>query len=204
MRFIRLAAGLVLVALSIFIFYFFVYLPFIPVNPENAGFRLDDFFKNWYGEESVVVHQEVEAESTATATTNRKIYKPIFKLKIPNLKQTYDVYDGADRDTLMRGPAHIRGTAYPGEPGNVCISGHRVTYGGPFRHIDKLKAGDRLLIQYKGKVYEYQVVWIKRVRPDENWVLTPTTVPSLTLTTCDPPFSARYRLVVRAVQINEK
>lgn len=201
MNYVRLAVGFLLVGVSIFVFYFFVYLPFVPVDPENPGYRLDDFIKNWYGEEKVVVHSN-EEESTQTPVI-KKTYKPIFKLKIPSLNRSFNVYDGADRNTLMRGPAHIKGTAYPGDSsGNVCISGHRVTYGGPFRHVDRLKAGDRLIIEAGSRVYEYQVVWIKRVKPAENWVLAPTVMPSLTLTTCDPPFSARYRLVVRAVMVN--
>lgn len=203
MRFFKLATGLTLVALSLFIFYFFVYLPFVPVNPENPGFRLDDFFKNWYGEERILVHQPDSEETTETPPV--KIYKPVFKLRIPALNKAYSVYDGADRQTLMRGPAHIKGTAYPwDERGNVCISGHRVTYGGPFRNLDRIKPGDSVIIETGDVRYYYQVIWVKRVRPDENRVLEATDKPALTLTTCDPPFSARYRLVVRAVLTGKK
>jgi sortase (surface protein transpeptidase) len=46
------------------------------------------------------------------------------------------------------------------------------------------------------------VSWSRVVDPDASWVLAPTDVPSLTLTTCAPRFSASRRLVVRAVQVS--
>jgi LPXTG-site transpeptidase (sortase) family protein len=54
------------------------------------------------------------------------------------------VVEGASRGDLHRGPAHVRGTAYPGARGNVVIMGTRVIWSGPFRHLDDLSRGDRI------------------------------------------------------------
>jgi sortase (surface protein transpeptidase) len=46
------------------------------------------------------------------------------------------------------------------------------------------------------------VRWQKIVGPRATWVVKPTLVRALTLTTCNPRFSSRERLVIRAIQIS--
>jgi len=121
----------------------------------------------------------------------------IFVLRIPDISIETRVYEGTSKRVLMSGPGHLRGSAMPGERGNCVISGHRVTFGGPFYRLHKLKPGNRIIVEFKKKRYIYEVKWIKRVKPEEIWVAKFTSTPSITLTTCDPPFSGRYRLVVR-------
>lgn len=128
----------------------------------------------------------------------------VFKIKIPSINLVETVYEGTEKRILMSGPGHIRGTAYPGKKGNCAISGHRVSFGAPFYNLHKLNKGDKIFTYYQNREYIYQVIWLKRVKPGDTWVIAPTEIPSLTLTTCDPPFSAKYRLVVRAVLIKKE
>lgn len=130
--------------------------------------------------------------------------RAVFSLEIPSIGVKEKVYEGTSKRVLMSGPGHIKGTALPGEKGNCVVSGHRVTYGGPFRNLHKLEKGDEVIVRYSGRRFVYIVVWKKRVLPREVWVAAPTELPSLTLTTCDPPYSAKYRLVVRAVLSEKK
>lgn len=130
--------------------------------------------------------------------------QPIFLLRIPAIDLREVVYEGTSRRALMSGPGHLKGSAMPGEKGNCVISGHRVTFGGPFRRLNDLKVGDLIYIVYRKKEYIYAVRWKRRVKPNAVWVAAPTSTPSVTLTTCDPPFSARYRLVVRGEFIGTK
>ena len=46
------------------------------------------------------------------------------------------------------------------------------------------------------------MAWQRIVSPFAVWVLNPTKRRALTLTTCHPRFSARERLVIRAVQVS--
>ncbi len=103
-----------------------------------------------------------------------------------------------DIENLKRGPGHVPGTALPGEPGNCVISGHRTTYGAPFRDIDRLKPGDPVILQTKKGLYEYRVSGQRVVVPEDLRVLEPTPHPTLSLTACHPRFSASRRLVVTA------
>ena len=119
-------------------------------------------------------------------------------ITIPTIGLNQVIVNGTDKSQLQLGPGHYIGTAMPGEAGNVGIAGHRTTWGRPFRNLDKLHEGDRIFITTPRAAVMYRIVWIKIVQPDDVSVVAPTSVPSLTLTTCNPPYSAATRLVVRA------
>jgi LPXTG-site transpeptidase (sortase) family protein len=108
------------------------------------------------------------------------------------------VLSGQSRANLKRGPAWVDYTDLPGPTGNVGISGHRTTYGAPFRNLDQLEPGDTIDLYSPYRRYRYVVRESFRVRPWQTEVLDTTEEPQLTLTACDPPYSAAYRLIVQA------
>lgn len=123
---------------------------------------------------------------------------PAFIITIPRIGLRAVVVEGTTLADLRRGPGHYPGTALPGEVGNVAIAGHRTTYGAWFRHLDRLKPGDAILLSTKGRVFRYAVEGEQVVGPAETGPVLPTDYAALTLTTCTPPGSATMRLVVRA------
>ena len=96
------------------------------------------------------------------------------------------------------GPGHMPGTALPGQPGNAVISGHRTTYGRPFFDFDQLVPGDRIEIETAIGLHVYEVDDSFIVEPTEVWVTEDKPGGWLTLTTCNPKFSARERLIITA------
>jgi len=68
-------------------------------------------------------------------------------LQIPAIGLNEVVVEGDAPSQLRAGPGHHRGTAAPGKPGVSVIVGHRSRNGGPFRRLEKLKAGDRLVVK---------------------------------------------------------
>ena len=96
------------------------------------------------------------------------------------------------------GPSHWPGSVLPGEAGNMVVAGHRVTRTRPFRNIDRLVAGDQVVVTANGVRATYRVASSFVVTPDRTDIANPTAVPSLTLFACHPPGSARQRFVVRA------
>ena len=62
----------------------------------------------------------------------------IARLRIPRIDADDVVVEGTNPDDLRHGP---------GAPGTAAIAGHRTTYGAPFRHLDKLRAGDPVTIE---------------------------------------------------------
>jgi sortase A len=122
-------------------------------------------------------------------------------IEIPRIDLKMAFVQGIDSAALAKGPGHDPGTPLPGEGGNVLIAGHRTTHLAPFWSIDVLGPGDEITLQTRQGTFLYRVQWMKVVDPTSLWVSGATRRPSLTLTTCNPRFSARERLVIRAVQI---
>lgn len=120
------------------------------------------------------------------------------RMLIPAIELDTVVNEGTDKETLKKGPGHIIGTSYPGSIGTVAISGHRTTYGRPFFDLDKLKPGEEIILESLDAKYIYTVTEVKIVEPTDVWVLNPTPYQSLVLTTCNPKYSAKQRLIVFA------
>ena len=104
------------------------------------------------------------------------------------------------------GMGHYPSTARPGEVGNFAMAGHRVTYGKPLNLIAEMRPGDPVVIQTQEGFYTYTMRNFEIILPDATEVLAP--VPAfpeykgkerlLTLTACNPMFSARERYVIYA------
>lgn len=114
------------------------------------------------------------------------------------------VVKGTSRADLKKGPGWIEWTDLPGPKGNVGIAGHRTTFGAPFRRLDTLAAGDTIELYSRYRRYVYVVTEQLVVTPDRTDVVASTEEPMLTLTACHPPYSARYRLIVRAELVDAR
>jgi sortase A len=130
------------------------------------------------------------------------------RLLIPSLGLKSVFVEGASEGSLKKGPGHYRETALPGEPGTVGIAGHRTTYAAPFRDLDKLKPGQRIVLRMPYGRFSYAVTGTRIVDPQDAWVLrsygneggpvAAETQSRLVLTACHPIGSARQRIVVSA------
>jgi sortase A len=121
-------------------------------------------------------------------------------LVIAKIKVDVFVVEGVTTDDLQRGPGHYPQTVLPGQKGNAAIAGHRTTYGAPFFSLNELVVGDPItLTDTSGRTFTYRVSEPPRsVSPTDVAVLDPTSFPQLTLTTCNPRYSATSRLIVVA------
>lgn len=107
---------------------------------------------------------------------------------------------GVSEEDLKKGPGFYPQSGSP-ETGNVSIAGHRNAYGSHFYHLDKMAAGDEILLTYQNKTYRYLVDMVFETFSRDWSVIDPTPKPALTLTTCTPlhPINGQYnRLIVRA------
>ena len=147
----------------------------------------------------------------ATATTLAPITVPaggnaLAIISIPKIGVNQVVVEGVDVDDLRKGPGHYPFTQLPGHAGNTAIAGHRTTYGAPFGDLDQLNAGDRITVTTVQGKFTYQVTSQLVVDPSDVSVLDSTPDPAqpgtnlatLTLTTCNPKYSASQRLVVKS------
>ena len=96
--------------------------------------------------------------------------------------------------------AHLVGTANPGEPGNIAITGHVDTERGPgvFWRLLEIRPGDEIKVWSAAGTFVYRVVDVQTVAQSERAVLRQTDREILTLLTCIPDGQYERRLVVRA------
>ncbi|WP_423921084.1 class E sortase [Frigoribacterium sp. 2-23] len=107
------------------------------------------------------------------------------------------------------GIGHYDTTQMPGEVGNFGLAAHRTTYGAPFNKIADLQQGDKLYVQTAEGWYTYSFRNLQYVQATQVSVLQP--VPDapdvstasgerlITLTSCNPMFTAQERIVAYGV-----
>lgn len=122
------------------------------------------------------------------------------RLEMPSIGVDAVIVAGVKPNDLKAGPGHYPGTPMPGQLGNSSIACHRTTYGAPCFRLDELGAGDEIIVTTVQGRFVYTVTGGEVVPPNRGDVVLTTdpTVAQLTLTTCDPVYTATNRLIVRA------
>lgn len=135
-----------------------------------------------------------------------------FSLSIPDLGvYGAPVFDSKSQADLDRGLIHLPETPMPWDQEgqkNVYIAGHRIGYPGTeshliFYHLDKLRDGDRIVLQDRsGREYIYRVTETFVVDPWASWAVDPVRGrDTVTLQTCTPIPTFENRLIVRADRV---
>ena len=144
-------------------------------------------------------------------------------LMIPKLNVEVPVTFGAKNDlksmakAMMNGVAHFSipgASAKPGEVGNFAISGHsagnvyeRTEYKFIFSGLTRMGAGDLIYMDYNNQRYTYRVTGTRTVNPSNSASLREIAKsnpgkPMITLITCTPLGTSKYRLLVYGEQIH--
>lgn len=121
----------------------------------------------------------------------------------------WNVSEDQITENLQNGVVHYRGTAMPGQDGNIFITGHSSyyiwapgSYKDVFALLNKLSAGDKIYLQYDGNNFVYEVEKLSVVNPDRMDVLAQSPGKTLTLMTCVPIGTDLKRLIVIAKQVS--
>jgi sortase A len=195
--------GQTLITLGIVVLLFCVYeLYFTNLYTDKQQSKLGDDLTNAW-------HEPAPSPAPGTHLIAVTLGKGIAVIRMPTLGRNYHkvVVEGVGKEDLKKGPGHYPGTAMPGAVGNMVISGHRTTYGAPFNRIDELHRGDAIVLETRDTWFTYRVTSQQIVAPTAVEVTyavpgQPNAVPTkrlLTLTTCNPKYSARQRLIVHAL-----
>ena len=122
----------------------------------------------------------------------------IGEIVLPSLDKRYFVVEGTDTVNLRKGPGHYPETPLPGEKGTVAIAGHRTTYGAPFRDLDEMKRGQRIIMSMPYGRFVYRVQKQQIVDDSALWITRSVGYNRLVLSACHPLYSAAQRLVIFA------
>jgi sortase A len=121
------------------------------------------------------------------------------EISIPRLGLKKVFVEGADNVTIRKGPGHYGSTLLPGQGGTVGIAGHRTTYGAPFRHLDELAKGNRIILTMPYGRFMYRVTGIRIYPAGETDVFRHRAGRErLVVSACHPVHSDAQRIVVFA------
>jgi sortase A len=124
------------------------------------------------------------------------------RIEIPRLGISTLIAEGTGPQQLDRAVGHIPASAFPGQPGNCALAGHRDSF---LRGLGTLCEHDVIRIDTLQGTYTYEVEWGAVVEPHRVDVLDSTDAPALTLVTCYPfhavgPAPERYVVRARLVE----
>ncbi|WP_236808358.1 class E sortase [Amycolatopsis albispora] len=141
--------GEVLITLGIVVLLFVTYELvvtdwFSAEKQADAEARLDD---RWAEPQRQLHLDPADGEAFA------RLYIPAFG---PDYRFT--IQEGVGPDALEVGPGHYKGTAWPGEPGNFAVAGHRVGKGAPFNDLDLLNSCDAIVVETSTDFFVYRML----------------------------------------------
>ena len=122
------------------------------------------------------------------------------RIKIDKIDISFVVVQDTADTCLTKGPAHYDETPLPGAKGNwtVGIAGHRTTYDAPFRRLDELEKGDKIVLTMSYARFTYVMEGTKIVDAEDRTVFTPKGYDRLALTACHPLYSDAQRIIAYA------
>jgi sortase A len=131
-------------------------------------------------------------------------------LMVPRFGSEYhrEIAEGVGVDDVLKtGIGHYPGTQMPGDVGNVALAAHRDGWGAGFSGIVNLRVGDSIYLETRAGWYKYLFRSMEYVYPSAVEVLAPVpTLPDksptdriLTLTSCNPEFTAAERVIAYGV-----
>lgn len=178
---------------------------------QEAGGRADQLQQKWGANEKV--DPEREAGKFAPGEGFAIVHIPKIDISTPiaqgvSKKQVLDKglvghYDQAPLKTAMPWD----------EKGNFALAGHRNTHGEPFRYINRLVGGDEIVVETSDTYYTYRMTnRLAATAPSNTSVIDPVPPQSgftgvgryVTLTTCTPEFTSKYRLIVWGKMVDER
>ena len=196
-KFIPLMAGLAVALLILFLQYNrLIFAPIMAyVSPGNAPASEID---------------ALDPTITQTVSADPRLIIPKLNVDVPI---RFNVALSDVMAAMNNGVAHYRipgASAYPGQVGNFIITGHSagdVYSSNPYKYIfsglERLEDGDLIYVNYESTRYIYRVIKKEVVEPSNvASLVVQTDKPLLTLVTCTPLGTSRYRLLVTAEQIS--
>jgi LPXTG-site transpeptidase (sortase) family protein len=122
-----------------------------------------------------------------------------------------EVFSGANTPTLkLYGVGQLPFTSdlrnvSPGQEGTAVITGHRTTSGAPFRHINQLGPGDVIIVRRGTLEQRWAVVYSTTAVPSQlDAIRSFSGARRLVILACNPPFSAKERLIVYSRLVLER
>jgi LPXTG-site transpeptidase (sortase) family protein len=150
------------------------------------------------GRSQHALQRDFKAQTNAIAHGASLSPRILADLSIPVVGIDEIVTEGTTPAVLANGPAFVPPLTSSPQPPPVVIVGHRTAYGGAFRHLGDLRAGNQVTIRTtQGVVATYIVERKLNIGPHSH-VTSPDGQQRLYLVSADPAYTDHGRLVVVA------
>ena len=190
----RKIAGKALIATGSFLIVFVIAINVIDLV--KSRFAINEFKQ---AQTQIVVAKIDDSDNKNDNVTSRDD-AAMCLLRIPKINLEEAVKEGSTRGVLSSALGHVENTAMPGNEGNCCIAGHRnYAFGKYFNRLDEITTGDVIELETKDNLYQYEVVGVEVVQPEDVSVLDYEEGQNLTLITCTPILIGSHRLIVHAI-----
>ncbi len=154
----------------------------------------------------------IDPNTSVVVSAEPRLIIPKINVDVPVVWDIPNDYQSM-MDAMLKGVAHFAipgAESHPGQIGNTVLSGHSSndlldngSYKFIFAQLEKLNTGDTIFIHYQSTRYTYTVTKKEVIEPSQvDKLIYETTKPVLTLITCTPLGTSRYRLLVTAEQIS--
>ena len=177
---------------------------FYPVLKEEAKYQISNQI------------QKIDKKENSEKKSIEVIADENFGIMIPKINASARIIADVDaqnsfvyQKALSEGVAHAKGTAYPGEGGNVFIFAHSSAnileankYNAVFYLLSKLESGDEIFIYYQKQKFHYIVKEKLIVDPTETKYMNESSEEKLTLMTCWPPGTTMKRMIISAKPVS--
>ncbi|MEU5126226.1 class E sortase [Streptomyces mobaraensis] len=179
------------------------------IAQQQAGGAAKDLRKSWARDGG----KDRDAGAFSPGEGFAIIYIPKLDVKAPIAEGTgkHKVLDRGMVGHYGKGPLK---TAMPWDrQGNFALAGHRNTHGEPFRYVNRLRPGDKIVVETKSAFYTYEMTSrLDQTSPANVGVIRPVPQGSgftgpgryITLTTCTPEFTSTYRMIVWGKMVDER
>jgi sortase A len=203
--------GELLISAGVFVLLFLVWQLWF--NDLVVGSQLHDDSlqqsEQWQGDAATAAHGTATAPPVMTAPG--EIGQVFGLMIIPRFGADYyrPIAQGTGTTAVLnKGEiGHYPTSQMPGEVGNFAIAAHRTSYGKPFNGLSNLRTGDHIFVETADGWYQYGFRNLEYVRPTGVGVIAPVpqtdgasaTDRIMTMTSCNPMFSASERIVAYSV-----
>jgi sortase A len=177
----------------------------------GSGLHQDavDQSQQWQGSASTAAHGTASAPPVLAApSANGQVFGLMI---IPRFGADYyrPIAQGTGTTAVLnKGEVgHYPTSQMPGEVGNFAVAAHRTSYGASFNGLSKLRTGDHIFVETADGWYQYGFRNLEYVRPTGVGVIAPVpqadgSAPTdrlMTMTSCNPLFSAAERIIAYSV-----
>ena len=168
------------------------------------------------GDSEVTEIQAIDPTVTAAVHETPTLMIPKLNIEVPIIMNSANDVQSM-QVAMLDGVANFKtsvSSAMPGEIGNFAVSGHsagniydtRSRYKFIFSGLTRMEAGDMIYVDYNGSRYSYRVQGAVEVEPTNVQELANISrnnpgKPMITLITCTPLGTSRYRLLVYGEQV---